>query len=347
MNPINTIYFRAFIVSVCFICSGLTGCKTMTQMLDNGESISSLDLPTDHSDELQVSDHPLHESDLMGDPLSVVLGFEVIGRDELKLRQELIEATYNTLSDNWVKTNSKGKRTEAPLKEEIERSLRKTASGSYFGKQKVNYILMARLETSRFKSSFEKPSMLCTSWRDSCPGTCEYSLRARMDLEALGLPSQRRARKWVIKAKADQEFDAEKSCPSPGRQGEPAEVYQKLLDEVTKTLVECSKPVLEDFFASRGYVLSYHSDGHRFLFRTSGGRAAGFSRGDNVAFQRLHDGGATTVAQGKVVSVEQKFGVISVKKQDEANKIHINDRVLLQHKRYIPSMRCQFAVKDK
>ena len=329
-------------VYLALFCIAVSGCMATAKPQND-----FIEIPTDHSDQLNVSGFELHDSDLMGDPLNVIFGFDVIGLDELNLQPELVEGIYTILSDNWVKTNKHGDQGTAPLKDEIERSLRKTANGAYYGEQKVNYLLMARLETSRFKNQYEAPSFLCTSWKDDCQGSCEFETVARLELEALSLPSQRRAKKWVLKTSSKDSFSANKNCPSSTTPGDAVNTYKHLVNKVNKTLLNCSKPLLQEYFSSRGYIISYHSDGNSFQFQTSAGSAAGFSKGDKVIIERLHDSGATRIATGKIIAVEQKRSIVAVKNQDIANSIQIHDRVRVERKSYIPNLSCQFVVDEK
>jgi hypothetical protein len=312
---------------------------------------SQAPLPPARTDELERSEVELHESDLLGDPLYVILGIDVVNRDQLKLKDELLESVYNILSNNWVRVDLRGRNSNTPFKEEIERSLRKTTDGAYLGAQKVNYILAGKLEISTFKQKYSGPSLLCKTLRSKCSGSCEYEAKVVLSLEAESLPQKRRSKKWVLTTSASQSFDANRQCPNPRSPGEHGELYKEMIEEVVDDIVRCSRDSLEDYFASRGFILQYFSDGKQFLFEISGGAAAGFSEGDTVIIDRVRSalGGemVDVIAEGEVVRVGEKRSRISVKNQAIANRIKVHDRVRVQKSRYIPNVACRFVLEEK
>lgn len=331
---------------LCLGALSLGGCKSMSGVL--GTRSATLDLPPSRSDEMETASVDLHASELLGDPLYVMLGIDVVHRDQLDIRQPLMEGIYATLSQSWVKVRASDARSGTPFREEIERSLRQSSGASYLGEQKVNYILSGRLEISSFRERYSPPSFLCTTMRDNCKGTCEYEAQATLSLEAESLPEKRRSKKWILKTSESRSFDADRACPRNTSPGDGREHFNDMIDDVLADLLSCSEQPLQDYFASRAYVLNYFSDGTRFLFEISGGEAAGFRPGDSVvveSFTDASDTDALPIGSGKVVSVSEKRGYITVPSQVIANQIRKHDRVRVQKTRYIPRLQCKFLLE--
>ncbi len=337
----------------------MTGC-TLVEKYTNPQSeageLSTAQFPPERTSELEVADVELREFELEGSPLYVMFDIIEIEQDDLNILPQLNRGVRNVLSDQLVKVERPGqKRSIQQYREEIKRAEAKGGEG-YTGSQIVNYLMTGRLELSSLRTRYEPPSFTCTLRKDDCLGICEYEVRARLSLEVEKFPELRRLDKWILETSASDSFPVKDQCPTHNLNN-PHPVFPKLVDKIADRMISCSRAPMEDFFVSQAYITNYYSDGQRFWFVTSGGRAAGFEKGDDVVVERLDhfsqgsesgsmDGTYRTVAKAEIVKLYDKHSVIAVENQAIANQLKVHDRVRLKPSRLIPNVFCSIVLKN-
>ena len=337
----------------------ISGC--FTDQLINPQKKESLPfstagLPPERTEELEVADISLNAFELEGNPLYVMFDTMAVEQDSLSIETQLNRGIRNVLTDNLVKVERPSqKRSIQQFRTELKLA-NKTGDSNYEGKQIVNYVMTGSLELSTFRDRYENPPLHCTLRKEDCEGRCEYRVGARLSLEVERFPELRRVNYWTLETTAEDSFRVAADCPAHNPQ-QPHQLFTDLVDKVAKRLIECSRTPLEDFFLSQGYVTNYYSDGSRFMFVTTGGRAAGFDRGDNVVIEHFdafsvtpgegsRDGIYRVIAEAKVVEVFAKHAVLSVEDQPTANRVMINDRVRPKPKRRLPNLACVGVLKS-
>lgn len=315
-------------ISIYLLLMSMAGCSSIPIP---GMS-KPFELPPERTQDMPVAPITPHHSDLMGDPLHVIFAIETVNQDQLAIKNQLESGIYSGLSEAWVRVRKAGSNNnQKSFQEEIAIARRQSNDREYQGVQKTNYILIGQLETSEFKERYNPPGILCTSWKDDCMGSCDYSMRATFAMEAEILPEKRRSKRWMLQAKEEDSLEANGRCPARN-QNEAHNLYLEMLDEVVADLVSCSSNALKDYFASRGYVTEYYSDGQRHIFAVSAGESSGLSKGDSVQLDNLVERGDGSVefveiAKGTVVKSSEKNAYIEVSTADHPGDIQRYARV--------------------
>ncbi len=251
----------------------------------------------------------------------------------------LREGIVHQLKTQGIKIKGAQDKKTQHLIEEIERAQRNSSELNYLGEQKVDYYVKAAITRSTIKKDYSKP-IWCPMCKKKREGSCEYDLRAGLQLEVLSLPSLRRMKHDSVKMDESFSVDVFDQCQPYNATPEGSNEYKERHADIIETLVSCTSYSLNNFLAPEAYIEKYFSDGKKHIYQLSAGRTAGIKRGDSVSIFRMQASGKTKFGEAKVIAVKATKAFIQTRNDELREGIRLYDRAKVQYGSMLKDMAC-------